>query len=133
MQPNTITLAVDLLNTGVTTDETFTRQEEYLNRSVYIGTDHSVSLKDTLSFYRSPIKPSGNFPGVAKTSIKFSTDKVIAGVDSTTTLVAPIIFEISASVPVGVSSADQMIARQRAIALLDMDAIAGALMSLQSV
>ena len=87
MQPNTITLAVDLLNTGATTDQIFTRQEEYLNRSVYISPTHSVSAKDTLSLYRTPIKPSGNFPGVAKVSAKFSTDYSIPGVDTETTLV----------------------------------------------
>jgi hypothetical protein len=133
MQPNTITLAVDLLNTGSTTDQIFTRQEQYLNRSVYIGPTHSVSLKDTLTFYRSPIKPSGNFPGVAKVSAKFSTDYAIPGVDGATTLIAPQIFEVSCSTPVGVTEAQQMIARQRGVALWDMDTIVGALMALQSI
>lgn len=123
MQPDEITLSVDELNNATLVDETLSRFEENLNRSVYVGENHTVVTKDTLTFYRTFPKQNGNFRGVAKTSCKFSRDMAVAGVDSLTTISAPIIIEISFSIPVGVSAADVLLHRQRAIALLDQDAV----------
>lgn len=122
MLPNEITLAVDELNNGTSVDEGLTRFEENLNRSIYISATHSVESKDTLTFYRTPPKPNGNFKGVAKTAFKFSRDTVVTGVDSTS-VTAPIIVEVSFSIPVGVTDADKLICRQRALALLDLDTV----------
>jgi hypothetical protein len=55
--------------------------------------------------------------------VKFSQDVEVAGVDGVSTLTSPIIVEVSFSVPVGATQAEQLIARQRAIALLDDDTI----------
>jgi hypothetical protein len=129
MQDNVITLAVDELNTGSTTNHVFDRFEEFSNRAVYIGENHALTAKDTLSLYRTFPKASGNFPGVAKSSFKFSKDYAITGVDGVASLTSPVIVEVSFSVPVGVAEADQLIMRQRAIALLDDDTIMGALMN----
>jgi len=129
MLDNTITLAVDELNTDSTTNHVFDRFEEYSNRSVYIGANHALTARDTLSFYRSFPKASGNFKGVAKTSFKFTQDLVVDGVDGIAQLTSPIITEVSFSVPVGVTAAEQMIARQRNIALLDDDTLMVALMN----
>lgn len=126
MQPNTITLPVDLLNTGVNTNQVFTRFEEYQNRSVYIGVDHTLTSRNTLSLYRTMPKVSGNFKGTAKSAVKFSLDVSVPGVD-TTSIVAPLIVEVSFSVPVGAASAVTLIARQKALALLDQDSIMAAL------
>lgn len=122
MLPNTITLAVDELNNETPVDETLTRFEENLNRSTYVGDSHSVEAKDTLNFYRTVPKPNGNFKGVAKTAFKFSRDTVVTGVDSTS-VSAPIIVEVSFSIPVGVTDADKLLARQRALAMLDLDSV----------
>jgi hypothetical protein len=123
MLDNTVTLPVDILNTDVTTDRIYTRYEEYLNRSVYIGPDHTLSLMDTLSFYRSFPKVSGNFRGMAKTSFKFSDECTVLGVDGISSLTLPKIAEMSFSLPVGVTAADVLELRQRIIALLDSDTI----------
>lgn len=123
MQPDSITLPVDTLNNGTTQNETYTRFEEFQNRATYIGSSHSPDHRDTLSLYRSFPTKTGNFKGVSKTSVKFSKDYTIVGVDSSTTLTAPIIIEISVAAPVGITTDALKTARQRAIALLDLDSV----------
>lgn len=122
MQPNSITLPVDELNNGTPVNEVLTRFEEFLNRSVYIGATHSMSAKDSLTLYRTFPKPSGNFKGVSKTAVKFSRDYVVTGIDGLN-ITAPVIIEVSFSIPVGVVTADVLLNRQRAIALLDLDTV----------
>lgn len=133
MQPNVITLAVDLLNNATLVDHDFTRYEEYQNRAVYIGENHTVAAKDTLGFYRTLPKQSGNFRGVGKSAIKFSQDLSVAGVDATTTLTSALIGEVSFSAPVGSTAAQRKILRQRIIALLDNDSVMEDLMGLLMV
>jgi hypothetical protein len=124
MLDNTFTLQADLENDGGTlTDILMTRIEEYLNRSVYKGPDHTLVSRDTLGFYRTAPKKVGNFNGVAKSSVKSTHDHTVAGVDSSTTLTSPIIIETNFSIPVGVTHAQVLAARQRHVALLDLDAI----------
>jgi hypothetical protein len=132
MQANVIVLPVDLLNNSSTTDLTLSRVEEHLNRSVYIGGDHEPGVRDTLTLYRTPPKPTSNFKGVMKSAAKFTADKTVAdpvggNVD------AALIGEASFSIPIGVTAADMMILRQRMIALLDDDSIMDDLMRLQMV
>jgi hypothetical protein len=129
MQANSITLAVDEENTGSTTNHVYTRFDEYQNRTVYTEADHQLTLRDTLSFYRTFPKPSGNFKGTAKTTLKFSKDYAVDGVDGVASLIAPLIAEVSFSVPVGVTAAAQMIGRQRCISILDDDTVMVALMN----
>jgi len=133
MQPQTITLAVDLLNTGVTTDVIYTREEEYLNRSVYHAADHTPLMRNMMTIYRTPSKASGNFPGVQKSSRKFTRDYLIAGVDRETTIVGTVIHESSSSVPLGISVADTLVMRQTDIAFGDQDAISAPLMDKLSI
>lgn len=124
MQPNVITLSVDEANDGVDpVNHVFTRFEEYLNRAVYIGASHTMATKDTLSLYRTFPKPSGNFKGVSKSSFKFSQDISVTGADGVSQISAPIIVDVSFSIPVGATASQVMIARQRALALLDLDAV----------
>lgn len=126
MQPNVITLSVDAQNDGQTTADlsvNFTRFDEYQNRTVYIGDNHQMDAKDTLTLYRSTPTPNGNFKGVMKTSVKFTKDVLVPGVDGVSTLTAPIILEVSFSVPVGASAAALLLARQTALALVDRDDI----------
>lgn len=121
MQPNTVTLAVDVLNTGVTENQVYTRYEEYQNRASYIGASHTPDARDTLAIYRTFPTKTGNFKGVAKSAVKLTNDVVVNGVDSSTTLTAPIILDLGVSVPVGATAADVKELRQRLIALLDDD------------
>jgi hypothetical protein len=127
MQDNVITLAVDELNDTNTVDHVFGRFDEFQNRSVYTGENHQLTARDLLTLYRTHQKVSGNFRGVAKSSCKFTQDFVIDGVDGISQLTSPLIGEINFSIPVGVVVADQLIMRQRMIALLDDDAIMVAL------
>lgn len=123
MQPNTINLDVDYLNNASTTAEAYERFEEFQNRSIYIGANHSPALRDTISMYRSFPTKNGNFNGTQKTAVKLTLDVSVPGVDSETTLIAPAIVEVSFSVPVGVTQAEILKIRQRAIALLDLDTV----------
>lgn len=121
MLDNTITLSVDLANTGSTTDETYTRFDELLNRSVYNGEGHTYTKRDTLNFYRTMPKRAGNFLGVKKSAIKLTQDQDVLGADGSS-IVQPALLDVSFSLPVGTTAANAMILRQRLIALLDDDA-----------
>lgn len=123
MQPDTITLAVDTLNSGSTTDYDFKRFEETLNRTIYAGENHAIDARDQLAIYRTAPRKTGNFKGVAKTSVKFTKDFTVLGVDGLANLTAPVILEVSFSVPVGCTSAQMVEMRQRLIALLDSDTV----------
>lgn len=134
MQPNTITLAVDEDNSGSgTQNHVYTRFEEFQNRAVYISGTHAITAKDTLGFYRTFPKVNGNFRGVAKTAVKFSKDVSVLGVDGVSSILAPIILEVSISMPVGITAAEALIARQRMIAMLDRDDVMVPLMEQQMV
>ena len=130
MQPNEVILSVDELNDDTTTadaDYTYSRFEENLNRSVYVGEGHTLTSRDTLALYRTFPTVNGNFKGVSKTSFKFTVDQGVDGVDGVSTLTAPMIFEVKSSIPVGTSAAQILIGRQKALALLDRDDIMGPL------
>lgn len=122
MQANQLTISVDAANDGNPANEVYTRYEEYQNRASYIGANHTPDDRDLLAIYRTFPTKSGNFKGTAKSSVKFTKDVEVAGVDSSTTITAPIILDLSFSVPVGATSADLKHARQRLLALLDTDA-----------
>lgn len=128
MQPNTVTLAVDVLNNGTTVNKVYTRYEEYTNRSSYIGADHLPDDRNMLAIYRTFPTKSGNFKGTSKSSVKFTQDIEVAGVDSSTTLTSPMIGEVSFSLPVGATAAEAKELRQRIIACLDDDTFMDALM-----
>lgn len=123
MLDNSYTFAVDVANNGTTENQIFVRFEEYLNRSLYKGPDHTLVSRDVLGFYRTMPTKSGNFNGVAKSSFKLTTDTSVPGVDSTTSLTAPLIGEVNFSLPVGATAADMKILRQRLISILDNDTI----------
>jgi hypothetical protein len=130
MLDNTITLNVNEDNDDGTTaaiSYPFSRYEEYLNRSTYIHGGHSPVSRDLMAFYRTFPKVSGNFRGVSKSSVKFTTDVVVPGVDGVAQLTAPIIIEFNISVPVGASNAAVRIGRQKLVAILSNDSVMDAL------
>lgn len=118
MQANSITLPVDLLNNGTTTDEVFNRYNEELNKSTYVGPNHSLQARNKMELYRTLPKRAGNFLGAAKGSVKFTKDITVPGADGTD-IVVPQIFEVSYSLPVGSTDAQSLAFRQRVIAALD--------------
>lgn len=123
MLADVITLSVDEQNDGVgPVDHVYSRYDTNPNRTTYIHANHALDERDTLTFYRTLPKPSGNFKGVAKTAQKFSRDISVLGADGAT-ITAPIIVEISTSLPVGATAAQAMIARQKVLSLMDLDAI----------
>lgn len=127
MQPNTVTLPVDVANNGTIVQQTYSRYEEDKNRTVYVEGSHNPDNRVMLAIYRTFPTKSGNFKGVMKTAVKFTTDHQVPGVEQTSILTSPIIFELSASIPVGIDPADVVQARQRLIALLDNDTFMDAL------
>lgn len=124
MQPNSFTLSVDTKNDTTTiVDLTYDRFEENQNRSVYIGPDHSLTLRNMINLYRTFPTTNGNFKGVAKSAVKLTQDVVVPGVDESTSITKPVIIDVAISMPVGVSEADALALRQRAVSLLDLDTI----------
>ena len=119
MQPNTITLGVDVANDETVVDYDFTDFDRFSSRSIYNGENHDMSARDFMTLYRTEPKQNGNFKGVGKTSVKFTRDIVVLGVDGLAQLTSPMIVEISFSLPVGTTSAQATEMRQRVIALLD--------------
>lgn len=131
MLDNTITLPVDVLNNGTPVNRVYTRDQEFLNRSVYTGPAHTLSKRETLGFYRTPVRKVGNDFGTAKSAVKFTEDIVVtdaAGVSVTKAAIANADF----SFPVGITSAKALEMRQRLIAALD-HAVAAALTEQLSV
>jgi len=118
---NVITLATDASNNNTPANEDYSFYSLEGNRSVYIGDGYDPASRDVISFTRTFNKRSGNFKGVGKSTVKLTKDVTVTGVDATTTITAPIIIEVSFSVPVGADPGSLMRQRQRAIALLDLD------------
>lgn len=130
MLNNTITLAVNEDNDGGTTpavDNVYSRFDQYQNRTIYTSNSHSLTVPDTLTFYRTFPKTTGNYPGQAKTAAKFSKTIAVSGVNGEDVM-GPLILEVSLSAPVGATTAQKLLMRQRAVALLDRDDIMNALM-----
>lgn len=123
MLPNTITLAVDEANNATLINAVFSRDEEYLNRTVYAAANSSIIMRDTLGFYRTKPTKNGNFLGVAKSTIKFTVDQIVDGADGVAHFTQPVLAEVSFSIPVGTPAAAVKEIRQRIVALLDRDDI----------
>lgn len=123
MQANQLSITVDAANDSTPVAEVYDRRDEFQNRSVYIGSDHLPETRNELALYRTYPTKSGNFKGTLKSSVKFTQDIEVPGVDSSTALTVPMILEISFSLPVGVTAAEACHIRQRAVAMLDDDTL----------
>lgn len=119
MLDNTITIPVDILNNGTLSNRVYSRYQEFLDRSVYKGPAHTLSVRDTLGFYRTPIKSGGSNNGVAKSAGKLTQDIVVPGKVTSTDVVLPMIGNFDFSIPVGASAAQTLEFRQRMIAVID--------------
>lgn len=126
MQPEIISLDVNVDNDDGTTAEVtinFTRFDKVNNRSDYIADNHTLAARNTLNLYRTTPTKSGNFLGTARTAVKFTQDFPVSGVDATTTLVVPGIVDVGFSFPVGLTPAQTLELRMRAVALLLKDTV----------
>lgn len=121
MLDNVITLPVDTLNNGNPADQNFERTREFGLRTIYQGPNHTSINQDTLTFYITEPKRSGNSLGVIKAGLTFRTDTSVLGADSTTTNAVTRISAVSFNVPVGTTAAERKADRQRVIAILDND------------
>lgn len=134
MLPNEITLAVDEDNDGGTTsavNHVYRRFREYAGRTTYIHSDaHSATSRNLIDFYASEAKPAGNFCGVRRASVKFTTDYEVVGKDGVSTITVPVIIEVKISAPVGLESADLIKEKQKVDAMIDLDSIMSPLMEL---
>lgn len=118
MQDNTITLSVDLANDSNPSNQVFTRFDELVNRSTYVGPSHSLVSPHTMSLYRTLPKRTGSFLGAAKTAIKFTKTVAVEDAEGNETL-KPAICEASFSIPVGMTPAETLALRQHMVAALD--------------
>lgn len=128
---DTFTVQVDEANNAVNVATLFTKVDYSGNKSIFQAPAHSLLLRDKLEFFRTYPTKSGNFNGVAKCGFKLTDDEIVAGVDQSTSLVAPEIGQVSFSVPVGVTAASSKKLRQRIIAILDNDTIMDKLFNLE--
>lgn len=119
MLDNTVTLPVDVANSGSTSNRVYTRYSEFQDRSIYNGPAHTLTTRDTLGFYRTPVKSNGADNGVAKSALKLTQDIEVAGKDSSTFVVKPMIGNCDFSIPVGATVEQTLEFRQRMIAALD--------------
>jgi hypothetical protein len=110
MQPNTIAFTYDHDNDGGTTaaiSSTVTRHSEELNKSTYRTSSHTEASPDTLNFYRTAAKRSGEFMGSQKVSVKRTKTMVVDTASGLETK-APMINELSFSIPIGVTNAEKL-------------------------
>lgn len=109
--PETLVLSVDADGdgAGAAADETYSLYDRLAgaNRSVYHSDAHTPILRDTLTFYRTPPKPTVSYYGVQKAAAKFSRDKMVDTPDGGTTR-SPGIMELSGSIPIGFTEADRL-------------------------
>lgn len=133
MQENTITLSVDVANNSTLTNEVLLRHEQTPNRTEYIHEDHTISMRKLMHLYRTAPKRNGESRGASKSSVKFTFDREVPNATGDGNLVLPQIVEVSFSIPVGCSEAQTMELRQYVVALLDTDAVSGALNDLLEI
>lgn len=125
-QNDTITLAVDIANTGTTTNEAYTSYNNTGSIHTYIGPDHAPDLQNTLKLYRTEPSASGAFKGYLDSKVSFGQDFTVSAVDGTN-IVRMGFASLQIRVPVGVTEAQILHLRQRVLAILDADAIMGKL------
>lgn len=132
MQDNIITLPVDVTNTDTLVNLVLSRQEEYLNRTVYIAPGHMPDSRDMFGLYRSPIKPTSAFKGVMRTSFKFTKDVLVLNPVGEQ-ISSPMIAEVSFSIPVGTSAAEKLEMTQRVGAMACFRDVMSGLIDQQSI
>ena len=119
-QPAELTISVDADGdgAGAAADEVWSNFDRLGNRSIYHSVVHTPVVRDMLTLYRTLPKPTTNFYGVQKSAVKLSKD-VTVDIPNGETTRSPIIFEMSASVPVGADAADVLLLEERIKGLIN--------------
>jgi hypothetical protein len=109
MQPNTIAYTYDHDNDGGSTAAvavTLTRHAEELHKSTYRTADHSPTNPDTMSFFRTLPKRSGDFLGVERVAVKRTRTETVESAAGLETKAASNI-EVAINLPVGLTVAEK--------------------------
>lgn len=122
MLENSYTLQVDVANNGTLVPQVVNRHDATAGYSTYIGEDHSLSQRDIIQFYRSPVA-KGLDGGRAKSKFKITEDLEVIPCSGTCSVLTPMIGEVSFSLPILATDAQILELRQRMIAVLDNDAL----------
>jgi len=133
MQADVITLDVDTNNDGNTTPKVFNRYDEQQNRTIYVSIGHTPGFRDQFAISRSFPTKVGNFRGVCKSTVKFTKDTDVPGVDANTSLQSTCIIEVGFSIPVGYDAVSLKALRQTVLALLDDDSFMDSLTIKQEI
>lgn len=111
-------VVLSLKNGGTPINANFVRIDVVGNRSLYHGPEHSNIARNTMNFYRTPVKKSGNFLGVMKSAVKFTRDlDVLNAVGDP--IVSPEIGEISFSIPVGATEGEVNVLLDHILAMVE--------------
>jgi hypothetical protein len=97
------------------------------NISHYGTSANLPEARDEFRLYRTYAKANGNFKGVKKSAAKTTTDYSVLAVDGVATLTSPSIIKTEFSFPVGMTEAEQILERQKHIALLSDNDVMGEL------
>lgn len=124
MLANEITISVDALNSGSAAAVTLEKRTADVNKSVYAFPTSTLQKPDTLTVARTFAKRNGSYLGNSRAVVKLSMPVDVQNADGSS-VVAASILEVSASLPVGITPAQTKLLRQRLIAFLDNDAVAG--------
>jgi len=123
MLPDSITLSIDEDNDGANpVSHVLSRAEESANKSTYNDAAHTVASRKQCSFLRTFPKQAGNFYGTLRTSVKFTDDITVVGVNGENIKV-PIIAEAAFSFPVGTTNAQATLMRQKLVSICDYDTV----------
>lgn len=118
MLPTPITLQVDETNDSNPVETVYTAFRD----GIYLHSGHTTASRDMLQFSSVAPKQSGNFYGVDRSTVKFTIDTVVVGVNGENIKV-PYVVKIESSMPSGVSDALKMKMRQRVVSLYDLDSV----------
>jgi hypothetical protein len=106
MLANVITFDSGIAAIATPSEQDYERFSESANGSIYHGPLHTDGSRDIIAFKRNEPQASGNFRGTRKVSAKITRDMSVPGVDTTSTVVAPFICELSVSTPIGLEDED---------------------------
>lgn len=128
---STLNVQIDKENDGSAIAVVLTELDRSADRSRYKFPSHSLISRDQVEFMRTFNKKSGNFNGVARSSVKLTRDVTVPGVDVTTSVTAPQIAQISFSNPVGTTPAQDLELAMRLVGIIIDNVIRPKLLALE--
>lgn len=120
--PDPITLSIDEANDSNPSDHILSRGREFATKTEYYDEDHTVASRSMCTVMCTLPKQNGNFYGTLKTSVKFTRDVTVTGVNGEDIKV-PSIAEANFSFPSGTDEAHATLMRQSLVSFLDLDSV----------